>query len=155
MSFNFLKQSSSANGTVKFSQTHTEIPWLVISKDWKSFDTLVKRNEPVWYWSRLAKFTRHSLHSSRVLNLTVDSFQANNTLISSHGLSYNCILRAVLFFFRSREGSARTRARRSRETGKTRAAPRDIQSRTFSHELGHLSISRVLLDGPRKKRDYS
>ena len=30
MSFNFLKQSSFANGTVKFYLTHTEIPWLAI-----------------------------------------------------------------------------------------------------------------------------
>ena len=30
-----------------------------------------------------------------------------------------------------------------------------LQSPTFSHELGLLSVSRVMLDGLRKKRDCS
>ena len=43
------------------------------------------------------------------------------------------------FFFRFSKGSARER----------------VQSRAFSHARGHLRVSRVLLDGPRKKRDCS
>ena len=44
--------------------------------------------------------------------------------------------------------------RRSRETRETRAAAR-LPSRAFSHARGHLRVSGVLLDGPRKKRDFS
>jgi len=42
--------------------------------------------------------------------------------------------------------------RRSRETRETRAAAR-LPSRAFSQARGHLLVSGVLLDGPRKKRD--
>ena len=55
-----------------------------------------------------------------------------------------------LFFFRFSKGSVE---RRSRETRETRAAP--LPSRAFSHARGHLLVSGVLLDGPRKKRDCS
>ena len=55
-----------------------------------------------------------------------------------------------LFFFRFSKGSVE---RRSRETRETRAAP--FPSRAFSHARGHLRVSGVLLDGPRKKRDCS
>ena len=55
-----------------------------------------------------------------------------------------------LFFFRFSKGSVE---RRSRETRETRAAP--FPSRAFSHVRGHLRVSGVLLDGPRKKRDCS
>ena len=49
---------------------------------------------------------------------------------------------------------ARARVERpSRETRETRAAAR--LSRSFSHARGHLRVSGVLLDGPRKKRDCS
>ena len=43
-----------------------------------------------------------------------------------------------LFFFRFSKGSARARERCA-----------------FSHARGHLRVSGVLLDGPRKKRDCS
>ena len=43
-----------------------------------------------------------------------------------------------LFFFRFSKGSARARERSA-----------------FSHARGHLRVSGVLLDGPRKKRDCS
>ena len=50
--------------------------------------------------------------------------------------------------------------RRSRKTRETRAAAREevvvpLPSRAFSHARGHLRVLDVLLDGPRKKRDYS
>ena len=63
--------------------------------------------------------------------------------------------------------------RRSRETRETIAAAREekretariarpneirvvpLPSRAFSHARGHLRVSDVLLDGPRKKRDCS
>ena len=56
----------------------------------------------------------HSLHSLRALNLTVDRFQTNDTLIYSHGLLTIAVCKESLFFFRFREGSARARERRSR-----------------------------------------
>ena len=52
----------------------------------------------------------HSLHSSRALNLTVDRFQTNNTVINSHGLAYSCSLRAVTLFLQISGGEC-TRAR--------------------------------------------
>ena len=55
----------------------------------------------------------HSLHSSRALNLTLDRFQANDTLIYSHGLSTITVCEQSLFFFRFLEGSALARERRS------------------------------------------
>ena len=49
--------------------------------------------------------------------------------------------------------------RRSRKLRKTRAAAWEekisLPSRAFSNRRGHLRNSRVLLDGPRKKRDCS
>ena len=61
--------------------------------------------------------------------------------------------------------------RRSCETRETRAAAREekkervspgrlsfvvpLPSRAFSHARGHLRVSGVFLDGPRKKRDCS
>ena len=57
----------------------------------------------------------HSLHSSRALNLTVDRFQTNDTLVYSHGLSTTAVCGQSLFFFSFREGSARAHERRSRE----------------------------------------
>ena len=45
-----------------------------------------------------------------------------------------------LFFFRFSKGSARACER---------------GTRAFSHARGHLRVSGVLLDGPRKKRDCS
>ena len=159
MSFNFLKQSSSANGTVKFYPTHTEIPWLVIiyNAEAKIENHLIRKRSVMNQFNIEVDWPNslvHSLHSSRALNLTVDRFQTNDTLIYSHGLSTIAVCEQSLFFFRFREGSARARAAK-RETGKTRAAARDLPSRTFSHASGHLSVSRVLLDGLRQERDCS
>ena len=53
-----------------------------------------------------------------------------------------------LFFFRFSKGSVRACARNEGDTRETRAA-------AFSHARGHLCVSGVLLDGPRKKRDCS
>ena len=88
--------------------------------------------------------------------VTVDRFQTNSTLIYSHGLSCNCSLRAATIFLQISGGEC-TRARTAKpRNGKNEgAAARDLQSRTFSHELGHLSVSRVSLEGLRKKRDCS
>ena len=59
----------------------------------------------------------------------------------------SCRLRAVsLFFFRFSKGSARARER---------WAAKPLPSRVFSHARGHLRVSRVLLNGPRKKKDCS
>ena len=62
-----------------------------------------------------------------------------------------------LFFFRFSEGSARAREKRRRQPEKKKEwlfffVP---VSRAFSQARGHLRVSRVLLDGPRKKRDCS
>ena len=53
-----------------------------------------------------------------------------------------------LLFFRFSEGSASERERRA-------AKPREARNEGRSHARGHLRISHVLLDGPRKKRDWS
>ena len=65
-----------------------------------------------------------------------------------------------LFFFRFSEGSARLRECRAarNEVGIPRRKKRvsflvPLPSRALNHERGHLRVSRVLLDGPRKKRD--
>ena len=42
----------------------------------------------------------HSLQRSRALNFIVDRFQTNNTLIYSHGLSYNVAWYKHLFWFK-------------------------------------------------------
>ena len=68
--------------------------------------------------------------------------------------------RQSLFFFRFSERSASARERRSREPRETRAAAGEeksvpLPSRAFSQARGHLRVSRVLLDGLRKKRGYS
>ena len=52
-----------------------------------------------------------------------------------------------LVFFSFSEGSARERERRA-------AKPREARNEgAFSHARGHLRVSAVLLNGPRKKRD--
>ena len=61
-------------------------------------------------------------------------------------LASNVDCEQSLFFFRFSEGSARARERRA---AKPRGARNDGGAR------GHLRGSRVLLDGPRKKRDCS
>ena len=120
--FNFLKQSSSANGTVKFYPTHTEIPWLVIiyNAEAKIENHLIRKRSVMNQFNIEVDWPNslvHSLHSSRALNLTVDRFQTNNTLIYSHGLSYNCSPRAVTLFLQISGGEC-TRARVSGETAK-------------------------------------
>ena len=65
--------------------------------------------------------------------------------------------RQSLFFFRFSERSASAWERRSREPRETRAAAGEeksvpLPSRAFSQARGHLRVSRVLLDGLRKKR---
>ena len=63
-----------------------------------------------------------------------------------------------LFFFRFSEGSARSRECRAarNEVGIPRRKKRvsflvPLPSRALNHERGHLCVSRLLLDGPRKK----
>ena len=62
-----------------------------------------------------------------------------------------------LFLFRFSEGSARTREKRRRQPEKKKEWLSFFVpvSRALSHARGHLRVSRVLLDGPRKKRDCS
>ena len=62
-----------------------------------------------------------------------------------------------LFFFRFSEGSARERERRAAKPQEARneGGSLPLQSRAFSHAPGHLRVSHVLLEGPRKKRDCS
>ena len=61
------------------------------SKDWKWFDTLTKRNEPVLclILNLLGNSLIYSLHHSRALSLMLDRFQTNNTLSGSQGVLYN------------------------------------------------------------------
>ena len=65
-----------------------------------------------------------------------------------------------LFFFIFSEGSARARERRAkrreaRNEGSSHRRKGVAPSRTLSNARGHLRVSSVLLDGPRKKRDCS
>ena len=65
-----------------------------------------------------------------------------------------------LFFFIFSEGSARAREHRAkprnaRNEGSSQRRKRVAPSRTLSNARGHLRVSSVLLDGPRKKRDCS
>ena len=55
-----------------------------------------------------------------------------------------------LFFFRFSKGSARACERWAAKPWDTRN-----EGGAFSHARGHLRVSGVLLDGPRKKRDFS
>ena len=119
MSFNFLKQSSSANGTVKFYPTHTEIPWLVIiyTAEAKIENHLIRKRSIMNQFNIEVDWPNslvHSLHSSRALNLT--GFRQNVIgwfiLTDFHTI---VVCEQSLFFFRFREGSARARERPSRE----------------------------------------
>ena len=83
--------------------------------------------------------------------MTITAFYSSNIVmidvfLSSFTLVLDC--EQSLFFFRFSKGSARARERWTREK---RAAAR----RAFNHARGHLRVSGVLLDGPRKKRDCS
>ena len=69
-----------------------------------------------------------------------------------------------LFFFIFSEGSARARESRARREKRGLLPEKKkerfsvfvpLPSRTLSNPRGHLRVSSVLLDGPRKKRDCS
>ena len=94
-------------------------------------------------------------------HLTSKNFPDSEIRIPLHGVNENlnvcwsCFrrLQAVSLFFRFSEGSARACERQ--ETRETRAATRKenepLSSGAFSHARGHLRVSRVLIDGTKKR----
>ena len=60
-----------------------------------------------------------------------------------------------LFFFRFSKGNARVCERWTAKPQDTTNEGVPLPSRAFIHARGHLRVSGILLDGPRKKRDCS
>ena len=58
-----------------------------------------------------------------------------------------------LFFFRFSKGSAHARERWAAKRRHARNKGSSSRSHTHGHARGHLHVSAILLDGPRKKRD--
>ena len=98
----------------------------------------------------LSHATRYCSLSVEIANTKTSSkrfihnFKASSTLDCEQSLFSSDLGRGV-------HASANVE-RRSRVRRETRAA---LKSCAFSHARGHLRISHVLLDGPRKKRDCS
>ena len=71
-----------------------------------------------------------------------------------HAVSY-LDFEQSLFFFRFSKGSARVRERWTAKQRDTTNESVPLPSRAFIHARGHLRVSGIFLDGPRKKRDCS
>ena len=109
---------------------------------------------PPWFFRyKGVGYTRAESHCT--LFLTLCSFLRE--AVARNGIWYiDC--EQSLLFFRFGKGSARARERwavKLRDARREKQGRQPLPSRTFSHARGHLRVSGVLLDGPRKKRDCS
>ena len=114
---------------------------------------------PPWFFRyKGVGYTRAESHCT--LFLTLCSFLRE--AVARNGIWYiDC--EQSLLFFRFGKGSARARERWAAKLRDARRETRDARNeggslsrlRSFSHARGHLRVSGVLLDEPRKKRDCS
>ena len=117
--------------------------------------TLIHSDDRPWFtWVTGTKHKSHAGHKSAQVQVTA-------VLITRQAV-YPLDCEQSLFIFRFSEGSARARERweaKPRDARNEGGSPRrkkrvvPLPSRAFSHSRGHLRVSGVLADGPRKKRD--